>query len=227
MERGPVINPCARTGALAVLLLLLAGCGHKAALSPVAGASALSSGSALFEDVTARAGIHFRHENGAATGKLYFLETTPAGCAFFDYDNDGWLDILLIQSGSLTPDGQASRPPCALYHNNGNGTFTDVTAGSGLDKDLGYGHGIAIGDYDNDGYDDIFITAYNQNHLFHNEHGTGKFTDVTAKVGLDKLHSTGYATSAAFGDYDNDGKLDLYVCYYCPWTPQTDKICHD
>jgi hypothetical protein len=210
-------------------LLLLTGCGPKP-ISPSHpdsfGRPPLVSG-ALFEDVTAKAGIHFVHTNGADAAHPFFPETTPAGCAFFDYDNDGRLDILFVQSGSLTPTGAYVRPHCALYHNNGDGTFTDVTAGSGLDKDLGYGQGIAIGDYDNDGYDDIFITAYNTNHLFHNEHGTGKFTDVTAKMGLDKIHSTGYATSAAFGDYDNDGRLDLYVCYYCPWTPKLDQPCFD
>src|SRR5262249_34211180 len=107
-----------------------------------------------------------------------------------------------------------------------NGTFTEVTAGSGLDKYLGYAQGVAVGDYDNDGYDDLFVTAYGGNHLFHNEKGIGKFTDVTVKMGLEKVHSTGYATSAAFGDYDNDGKLDLYICYYSPWTWKTDKTCY-
>lgn len=181
----------------------------------------------LFQNVTDQAGIHFVHQGGIGTGRPYFPQTTPAGCAFLDYDNDGFIDILLIQSGPLTPDAVAARPHCALYHNNGNGTFTDVTASSGLDKDLGYAEGVAVGDYDNDGYDDLFITSYGKNYLFHNEHGSGKFADVTGKMGLDKLHSAGYATSAAFGDYDNDGKLDLYVCYYCPWTFAGDKICHD
>ena len=102
-----------------------------------------------------------------------------------------------------------------------------MTAGSGLDRDLGYGQGVAVGDYDNDGYDDLYITGYGGNHLFHNEHGNGKFTDVTDAMGLGGVHSTGYATSAAFGDYDNDGKLDLYVCYYGPWTFADDRACHD
>jgi len=186
---------------------------------------------ALFEDATARAGLRFRHENGAGAGKLYYLETTPAGSAFLDYDNDGFLDIFLVQSGSPEPASRGGamlpRPHCRLYHNNGDGTFTDVTKGSGLDKDLGYGQGVAIGDYDNDGYDDMFVTAYGGNHLFHNEHGTGTFTEVTHQMGLDRVHSTGYATSAAFGDYDNDGRLDLYVCYYAGWTWGNDKACHD
>src|SRR5690242_8314021 len=219
MKRGHVIHLLAAICVSMGTLVLLTGCGTKSALSPPAVSPAVSANPALFEDVTARAGIHFRQENGAGTGKLYFVETTPAGCAFLDYDNDGWLDIFLVQSGSSEPPPSVKdRPHCVLYHNNGNGTFIEVTAGSGLDKDLGYAHGVAVGDYDNDGYDDLFLTAYGGNHLFHNEKGTGKFTDTTVKMGLDKVHSTGYATSAAFGDYDNDGRLDLYVCYYAPWT---------
>ena len=214
---------------LLLACFLLTGCGSKNEPKHVrAHTSPREVGSgALFENVTEQAGIHFIHTSGVKKGRALFPETMPAGCAFFDYDNDGWLDILFVQSGALTPDSHMTRPHCVLYHNNHDGTFTDVTAGSGLDKDLGYGQGVTIGDYDNDGYEDIFITSYNHNHLFHNEHGTGKFTEVTHEMGLDKMHSTGYATSAAFGDYANDGRLDLYVCYYCPWTLASDKVCHD
>ncbi len=231
------------SGFFLLLLVLAAGCGKTAVSAPSPHAEdsnspAGNASAALFEDVTTQAGIRFVHENGAKAGKLYFLETTPPGCAFFDYDNDDWLDILLIQSGSVEKaeggkesggggETRASRAVAALYHNNRNGTFTEVTAGSGLDKAVGYGHGIAVGDYDNDGYDDLFLTAFGRNFLFHNARGTGKFVEVTRSMGLDKLHSTGYATSAAFGDYDNDGRLDLYVCYYCPWTVQADKACRD
>jgi hypothetical protein len=181
----------------------------------------------LFEDVAQKAGVRFTHSAGAE-GRFYFIESTPAGCAMFDYDNDGFLDLLLLQSGpSRKPPLDAPRPHCALYRNLGDGTFQDVTSGSGLDRDLGYAHGVAVGDYDNDGYEDLFITAYRSNHLLRNDRGTGRFMDVTAKMGLDRIHSTGYATSAAFGDYDNDGRLDLYVCYYCPWTWENDKPCKD
>lgn len=209
---------------LVACLALLPGCGSRQQpVAPTAPTRPADASSALFVDVAPQAGIHFTHTNGA-TGNFHFIEFSPAGCAFVDYDNDGWPDILLIQSGSPEPGGTV-RPHCALYHNNRNGTFTDVTAGSGLDRDLGYAQGVAIGDIDNDGYDDLFLTSYPHNFLLHNEKGSGKFTDVTRPWGLDKTHSTGYATSAAFGDYDNDGKLDLYLCYYAPWTLTQDRPC--
>ncbi|WP_309715000.1 CRTAC1 family protein [Armatimonas sp.] len=182
--------------------------------------------SALFADVTQSAGISFHHENGAKEKKFYFPETTPAGCALVDLNNDGWLDIVLIQSGSLDKPDAPENGRCALYLNEKNGKFQDVTAGSGLDVSLGYAHGITVGDIDNDGYSDLFITSFAGNRLFHNENGSGKFTDISAVWGVNQRHSTGYATSAAFGDYDNDGKLDLYVCYYCPWEKSKDKICN-
>ncbi|MGC8666713.1 MAG: CRTAC1 family protein [Chthonomonadales bacterium] len=190
--------------------------------------SARASDNALFRNVAQTCGIRFRLTNGAEAQRYAFVESTPAGCAFLDYDNDGWPDILLIQAGPSpgTPLTRA-RPSSHLYHNNGDGTFTDVTTGSGLDRDLGYAQGVAVGDFDNDGFDDLFITAYGGNHLLRNEHGSGRFTDVTKAAGLDGVHSTGYATSAAWGDYDRDGWLDLYVCYYTPWSPATDKPCKD
>jgi hypothetical protein len=214
---------------MVLVLAVLTGCGSK--LPPPGPPSppappqppATPSSAALFEDVAPRAGIHFTPSNGA-TGKFYFIESTPGGCAFLDYDNDGFQDIFLVQSGSSEPAATVKdRPHCALYHNNGDGTFTDVTAGSGFDQNLGYGQGVAIGDYDNDGFPDLFLTAYGGNHLFHNEKGSGKFTEVTKQMGLD--NAQGYATSAAFGDYDNDGRLDLYVCYYTPWSWANNRSC--
>ena len=171
----------------------------------------------VFTDVTAKAGIHFVH-NAGRTGKKYLPETLGAGCAFFDADGDGWQDILLINGKDFTPTGRRSR--AALYRNNHNGTFTDITAGSGLDVEI-YGMGVAIGDYDNDGRDDVYITALGGDHLFHNE-GGGKFKDVTKDSGI---KNDSFGTSAAWLDYDRDGKLDLFVANYVQWSPKNDLWC--
>jgi hypothetical protein len=171
----------------------------------------------VFTDVTAQAGIHFIH-NAGRTGHKYLPETLGAGCAFFDYDNDGWPDILLINGKDFAPRGRRSIP--ALYHNNHDGTFTDVTAGSGLDVEL-YGMGVATADYDNDGREDVYITALDGGHLFHNE-GHGKFRDVTREAGI---QNADFGTSAAWLDYDRDGKLDLFVANYVQWSPRTDLWC--
>lgn len=190
------------------------------------GSSATRSESALFEDVAQKAGVNFTADTGIGGKRLYFIESTPAGGGFLDFDNDGNLDVFLVQSGASSIDQlKGERAHCALFRNKGDGTFSEVTVGSGFDRDLGYAHGVAVADYDNDGFDDVFLTSYPRNFLFHNEGGTGKFTDVSEKMGLAKTHSTGFATSAAFGDYDGDGKLDLYVCYYAPWSPAADKPC--
>lgn len=173
-----------------------------------------------FTDVTRQAGIRFRHNNGAY-GKKYLPETTGSGGSFIDYDNDGWQDILLINSMDFADAPKKRRTTMALYHNNQNGTFTDVTAQAGLAVQM-YGMGAAIGDYDNDGFDDIFITCLGQNHLFRNL-GNGKFSDVTAKVGLHGNPS--FSTSAAWFDYDKDGKLDLFVGNYVDWASERDLHC--
>ena len=170
-----------------------------------------------FTDVTSQAGIHFTH-NAGRTGKKYLPETLGAGCAFFDADGDGWADILLINSKDFTPHGRRSLP--ALYRNNHDGTFKDITAGSGLDIEL-YGMGAAIGDYDNDGRDDVYITALDGDHLFHNE-GNGKFRDVTRSSGIQNAN---FGASAAWLDYDRDGKLDLFVANYVQWSVQHDLWC--
>ncbi|MGD0134422.1 MAG: VCBS repeat-containing protein, partial [Bryobacteraceae bacterium] len=170
-----------------------------------------------FTDVTEQAGIHFTHNSGRA-GKKYLPETLGSGCAFFDIDGDGWPDILLINSKDWTPGGKKSLP--ALYRNNHNGTFTDITRGSGLDVEM-YGMGVAIADYDNDGREDVYITALDGDHLFHNE-GHGKFRDVTKSAGI---QNASFGTSAAWLDYDRDGKLDLFVANYVQWSPKLDLWC--
>lgn len=185
----------------------------------------ISESHSIFIEETERVGIRFQHLNGFDNA-FYFIENTGGGCGFIDFNNDGWQDLLFIQSGSSKPFTEVrNRQLCALYRNRKDGTFEDVTVGSGLDKDLSYGQGVAVGDYDNDGFDDIFITAFGQNHLFKNLNGSGKFRDVTMQMGLDKQHISRYATSAAFGDYDNDGLLDLYVCYYIDWSWDADVAC--
>jgi hypothetical protein len=178
-----------------------------------------SEAGVTFQDVTAKAGIHFVHNNGAF-GKKFLPETVGPGVAFIDYDNDGWPDIFLVNGTDWPGHGQKHTTP-KLYHNNHDGTFTDVTHKAGLDVEM-YGIGVAVGDYDNDGYDDLFVTAYGQSHLFHNN-GNGMFTEVTQKAGLGGVKE--FSTSAAWVDYDKDGRLDLVVGNYVQWTPETDLYC--
>jgi hypothetical protein len=170
-----------------------------------------------FTDITQQAGIRFTHNSGRA-GKKFLPETLGSGCAFFDADGDGWPDVLLLNSKDWTSRGRKSLS--ALYRNNHNGTFTNIIAGSGLDVEM-YAMGVAIGDYDNDGRDDVYITALDGDHLFHNE-GGGKFRDVTTASGIQNAN---FGTSAAWLDYDRDGKLDLFVANYVQWTPKGDLWC--
>jgi len=172
-----------------------------------------------FVDVTASAGIQFQHNSGAFGGK-FLPETLGSGCAFLDYDRDGWQDILLI-NGMDWPGHKQRHSTLRLYHNNGNGTFTDVTSRAGLDVEM-YGMGVAVGDYDNDGFPDILVTCVGQNRLFHNT-GKGTFTDATNASGLGKR--LGFGTSALWFDYDRDGLLDLFVCNYVKWSPEHDVFC--
>ena len=189
-----------------------------AAFAAIAMAAEQAPGIAVqFTDVTSQAGIHFTHNAGRA-GKRYLPETTGSGCAFFDFDGDGWPDILLINSKDFTPS--ARHTTAALYHNNHNGTFTDVTKGSGLDVEI-YGIGVAIADYDNDGREDVYITALEGDRLFHNE-GNGKFRDATREAGIQNAN---FGTSAAWLDYDRDGKADLFVANYVQWSAKDDKFC--
>src|SRR5918996_1561820 len=218
--------------ALAVCLFL-AGCKQAAQVGPVATAPTEQiataspspsptpprpSGAIEFTDVTNEAGIHFKHNSGAF-GKKYLPETIGAGGAFLDYDNDGWQDILLVNSMDW-PDNKKRKSFPALYKNNKDGTFTDVTQQAGLGVEM-YGIGVAVADYDNDGNDDVYITCVGPNRLFRNL-GGGKFGDVTGRAGVG---DPGFSTAAAWFDFDNDGKLDLFVGNYVEWSPETDQHC--
>lgn len=226
-----IVRPFSRAGftLCAVVTLLLGSSSYSVAGSVAVHAARHGSSAAAvasrpgehlhFEDITRSAGIHFVHNNGAF-GKKYLPETLGPGVAFIDYDNDGWPDIFLV-NGMNWPGHPGPTTTPVLYHNNHNGTFTDVTKKAGLAIPM-YGMGVAVGDYDNDGNDDLFVTTYGQNHLFRNN-GNGTFTDVTKQTGL--LGSPDFGTSAAWVDYDRDGHLDLIVANYVQWSPQSDLYC--
>ena len=189
------------------------GCGI---LLPSHGSAAAHRG---FEDATARSGIRFRHA-ASKTQEKYLPESMGAGVAMFDYDNDGRLDLFFVNGAALRdpmpagaiPDKTDPRYWNRLYRNNGDGSFTDVTDASGL-RGEGYGMGVAAGDYNNDGFQDLYVTSLGQNRLYRNN-GDGTFTDVTAKAGV---AGAGWSVSAAFVDYDRDGHLDLIVTRYLDW----------
>jgi hypothetical protein len=185
--------------------------------SPAGSPATVPDAGVHFVDITQQAGIDFVHNTGAF-GKEFLPETMGAGCAFIDYDNDGNPDILLI-NGADFPGHKLRRTTLKLYRNNGNGTFTDVTAKVGLDVEM-YGMGVAVGDYDNDGWDDIYVTGLGEARLFHNEHG--HFRDVTQAAGV---NNTSFGASAAWVDYDRDGKLDLFVTNYVNWSEKNDLYC--
>jgi hypothetical protein len=183
------------------------------------GAGPAATSAVTFRDITQQSGIHFAHNNGAF-GKKFLPETLGPGVAFIDYDNDGWPDIFLV-NGTDWPGHTKKHTTPKLYHNDHDGTFTDVTHKAGLDVEM-YGMGVAVGDYDNDGFDDLFVTALGQSRLFHNNRN-GTFTDVTQKAGLSGPREL--STSAAWVDYDKDGRLDLVVGNYVQWTQETDLYC--
>lgn len=231
-----VIGRAVRRSLIALLLILIIGAGTLLVLKrkPAPPPAQLTKMSApvvperpqaeipvaKFTDITRQAGIQFIHNNGAYGEKL-LPETMGSGVAFFDFDNDGRQDLLFVNSTDWPWHTTPGNAPAtlALYHNDGQGHFTDVTAGSGLDVSF-YGMGVAIGDYDNDGLDDVFITAVGGNHLFHNE-GGGKFKEVTLQAGVGGA-TNDWSTCAAWIDYDNDGKLDLYVGNYVTWSREID-----
>jgi hypothetical protein len=183
-----------------------------AARSPAANAAQ------RFADVTRQVGINFTHNNGAF-GKKYLPETMGPGCGFIDYDNDGYPDVVLV-NGEDFPGHKTKRTTLKLYHNEGGQTFTDVTARAGLAVEI-YGMGVTVGDYDNDGWDDIYVTGMGESRLFHNQHN-GTFRDVTAASGT---NNAAYGASAAWLDYDKDGKLDLFVTNYVKWSEKDDLYC--
>jgi enediyne biosynthesis protein E4 len=174
----------------------------------------------VFTDVAAQVGVKFVHERGA-TPNHQLPETMGSGLAWLDYDNDGWMDLYVVQSGPFPPTN-VPKAKNRLFHNNGNGTFTDVTEKAGL-KDAAYGMGAVAADYDNDGYVDLFVTNYGRNILYHNN-GDGTFTDVTEKAGVS---GSGWSTSAAFADFDGDGHLDLFVVRYLDYSVEKNYFCGD
>ncbi|MBZ5679852.1 MAG: FG-GAP-like repeat-containing protein [Acidobacteriia bacterium] len=175
-----------------------------------------------FQEISASAsGISWVHVNGRSP-MAHLPETVGAGCAFVDYDNDGWMDIYLVNSGRC--DFYEPKQPLrnALYRNNRDGTFTDVTSKSGV-AGTAYGMGVAVGDYDGDGFPDLYVTQYPRSILYHNN-GDGTFTDVTSKAGV---AAPGWATSSVWFDYDNDGRLDLFVCRFVDYSKDKLKFCGD
>jgi enediyne biosynthesis protein E4 len=181
-----------------------------------------------FVDASREAGLEAFHDTCGSLAKDYLVETTGSGVALFDFNNDGLLDVLLVNGSSfeILDNPHVPRTSSRLFHNNGNGTFTDVTEESGL-INHGWGTGVTIGDYDNDGYRDVFITNFGSNALFHNN-GDGTFTNVTREAGLE---SSNWNMGCAWGDYDRDGRLDLYVSRYVDFDrtritrPEADTYC--
>jgi hypothetical protein len=207
---------CCLLWAVATLCISYAPRPSRGAVAP---SPARASGAIEFRDVTQQAGIHFKHNSGAF-GKKYLPETMGGGACVLDYDNDGWQDILFVNSMDWPGHKGATKTFPALYHNNKDGTFTDVTREAGLAVES-YGLGCAVADYDNDGWEDVYITTVGSNHLFRNL-GNGKFADVTLKAGV---ADPGFSTSAVWFDYDNDGKLDLFVTHYIDWSVAKDQYC--
>jgi enediyne biosynthesis protein E4 len=183
----------------------------------------LTAAAALFEEIPPSvSGISWTHENAMSPDR-YLPETMGPGVGFVDYDNDGWMDLFMVNSGAADFYTPSKPLKNALYKNNRDGTFTDVTDKAGVAGGQSFGMGCAIADYDNDGYPDIFVTAYGRCTLYRNN-GNGTFTDVTAKAGL---AAPGWTTSAVWFDYDNDGKLDLFLCSFVEFSLKNNVFCGD
>lgn len=176
-----------------------------------------------FVDVAQAAGIAFQHDNAASSDK-YLIETMGSGCGWIDYDQNGLFDLYLV-NGAATRVYNPKQPlRSALYRNNGDGTFTDVTTKTGVGAEGLFGMGVAVGDYDNDGFPDLLVLGYGRCMLYHNN-GDGTFTDVTTRAGVE--NSGRWASSAAWFDYDNDGQLDLVIANYVDWSPEHNFYCGD
>ncbi|MFZ0214000.1 MAG: CRTAC1 family protein [Candidatus Acidiferrales bacterium] len=176
-----------------------------------------------FVDVAQSAGIHFRHDNAASPEK-YLIETMGSGCGWIDYDQDGLLDLYLVNGAATRVYTPSHSLRSALYHNDGDGTFTDVTSQAGVAAEGLFGMGVAVGDYDNDGFPDLLVLGYGRCILYHNN-GNGTFTDVTVRAGVQNPGR--WASSAAWFDYDNDGHLDLVIANYIDWSPDRNFWCGD
>ena len=174
-----------------------------------------------YTDIRKDAGITFRQDS-TQTDQKYYLETMGTGVGWIDYDQDGLMDLYFVQSAATDIYKPSSPLRSALYHNNGDSTFTDVTEKAGVGGEGHYGQGVAVGDFDNDGYPDLYVTGYDRAILYHNN-GNGTFTEVTAKAGV--ADEGGWSTSAGWFDYDKDGWLDLVVTNYIEWTPKTNLWC--
>jgi hypothetical protein len=194
----------------------LAAIGQAVAAKPASKEAELPLGYQV-SDIAQQAGLDFLQVCGGDTSKKYIIETTGSGVAFFDYDNDGWLDIFLVNGSSFDLFSTKPKPQNKLFRNNRDGTFTDVTAGAGLTRS-GWGQGVCVGDYDNDGFDDLFVTYWGEDVLYHNN-GNGTFTELGRKANVagDRLR---WSTGCAFVDYDRDGKLDLFVTHYVNFSLQ-------
>ncbi len=192
-------------------------------IAPRAWPHSRASSSISFVDVAKRSGITFQHDNAASPQK-YLIETMGAGCGWIDYDQNGLLDLYLVNGASTRVYTPKQPLRSALYRNNGDGTFTDVTAKAGVGADGLFGMGVAVGDYDNDGFPDLLVLGYGRCILYHNN-GDGTFTDVTARARVE--NSGHWGSSAAWFDYDNDGKLDLVIANYVDWSPERNFYCGD
>jgi hypothetical protein len=214
MSRSPRIGPSRRQ------FLRTAGASALACALPQPLLRGLSGSEPLFEEIpAASSGITWKHTAGLSP-EMYLPETVGAGCAFFDYDNDGWMDIYLVNSGPCDFYKPSAPLRNALYRNNRDGTFTDVTGKAGVPGN-GYGMGVAVGDYDGDGLPDLYVTQYPNSILYRNN-GDGTFADVTAKAGV---AAPGWGTSAVWFDYDNDGRLDLFVCRFADFDQSKNVYC--